>query len=261
MGLDMVAEHDVWQRRAGTAGRSRDLRTGLLRRLARDLGPLDAVSAAGLEDWLGGLGVCTSSRATYLVQIRGFYRWAVRAGLLSHDPTVGIPVPRVPRRVPRPLDPVSVSLAVELAPRPVGTWIVLGAYGGLRCCEIAPLRGEDLRDGWLYVVGKGGHQRMIPAPLQVVSALGTHPATGALWDEDAATVSRVGNQWLRRLGAGGTMHQLRHTFATRVYDQTGDLLVTQQLLGHASPATTAIYAQVSGARLRDAVAATFGRAA
>jgi site-specific recombinase XerD len=55
------------------------------------------------------------------------------------------------------------------------------------------------------------------------------------------------------------VHQLRHTFATRVYETTGDLLITQQLLGHASPATTAIYAQVSGSRLRDAVTITFDR--
>jgi integrase/recombinase XerC len=194
------------------------------------------------------------------VQLRGFYRWARRAGLVTVDPALEVPVPRVPRRIPRPLDRSAVMLAIRLAPRPVGTWIVLGAYAGLRCLEIAGLCGEDLRDGWLYVrSGKGGHQRMIPAPLQVTHALDDHPAVGPLWHVQAARVSQLGNRWLRQLGAGGTMHQLRHSYATRVYDSTGDLLVTQQLLGHASPATTAIYAQVSGSRLRDAVANTFNR--
>jgi site-specific recombinase XerD len=54
---------------------------------------------------------------------------------------------------------------------------------------------------------------------------------------------------------GKSAHALRHTFATRIYQHTGDILVTQQALGHASVASTVIYARVNHARLREAVGA------
>jgi site-specific recombinase XerC len=61
------------------------------------------------------------------------------------------------------------------------------------------------------------------------------------------------NAHFRALGMGWTAHQLRHRFATRVHDASGDLLVTQALLGHASPTTTAIYAKFSSPRAVEAV--------
>jgi site-specific recombinase XerD len=55
-----------------------------------------------------------------------------------------------------------------------------------------------------------------------------------------------------------TPHSLRHAFATRVLEATGDLAVVQDMLGHSSPATTRIYAKVSSKRMRDAHRAAFG---
>jgi site-specific recombinase XerC len=57
----------------------------------------------------------------------------------------------------------------------------------------------------------------------------------------------------RALGPGVVGHQLRHGFATRVLEATGDLAATQDLLGHASPATTRIYARTSTRALRAAI--------
>lgn len=233
------------------------LRGAVLGRLARwsPVG-LEVISAGLVERWLGGLEVSRSSRRTYLKQLRGFYRWAVQRELVATDPTAGLPLPPEPRRVPRPLAWPDVEAAAALSPRPVSAWVTLAAYAGLRCAEIAGLEGGDLADGVLIVVeGKGGRQRMIPAHPRVVDVLADYPATGRLWLADARQVSHDGNRWLRRLGVPGTMHQLRHTFATGIYEGSGgDLFATQQLLGHASPATTQIYVEVARSRLAAAVA-------
>ena len=154
------------------------------------------------------------------------------------------------------------TVLVDLAPLPVRTWIVLGAWAGLRCLEIAGLEGDDLRQGWLYVrCGKGGHQRMVPACLEVERALAAHPgAQGRLWDATPGRVSALGNDWLRRLDAGGTMHQLRHTFVTGVDEQYrrparhAAVAARPRLPGHDRHLRTGVRQ-----RLRDAVAATFDR--
>ena len=101
---DIVTIHEDFQARATVAPASVKLRATVLRRLEREVGPLDTVSTTGLEDWLNGLAVSASSRATYLVQLRGFYRWALRSGIVDHDPTADVDLPRAPRRVPRPLE-------------------------------------------------------------------------------------------------------------------------------------------------------------
>ena len=65
---------------------------------------------------------------------------------------------------------------------------------------------------------------------------------GPLWDETAASISRKGNKFLHSLGIASTMHTLRHAFATKVYRASKDLRLTQELMGHSSPQTTAVYA-------------------
>ncbi len=74
------------------------------------------------------------------------------------------------------------------------------------------------------------------------------------------TVRRVFSQLARdaNLQITLTPHSFRHAFATKVLEATGDLAVVQDMLGHASPETTRIYAQVSSKRIRDAHRAAFG---
>jgi integrase len=62
--------------------------------------------------------------------------------------------------------------------------------------------------------------------------------------------------WLAKAGVQGrSAHALRHTYAMRIYGETGDLQLTQQALGHASITSTVIYARVDRSRLRAAVGA------
>ena len=90
---------------------------------------------------------------------------------------------------------------------------------------------------------------MVPAHEVVVDLLNELPESGWLFPRldgqpghvTAGLVSTVANKWLRDNEIGGTLHQFRHWFGTHVHAATGDLRVTQELTGHASPTTTAGY--------------------
>ncbi len=83
--------------------------------------------------------------------------------------------------------------------------------------------------------------------------VGCYPDDGQLihpWN-----VSQMVNRYLHSIGIAKTAHCLRHSFATNIYRTTRDLRLTQELMGHASPATTAIYAACDMEKAAPAVAA------
>jgi integrase/recombinase XerC len=253
----VIQQHLAWCSAVGHREASIDLRGQVLARFSSTLAVgLEHALASHIEDWLAGLDVSNSSRRTYLKQLRGFYRWALDHELVVRDPTARVPLPREPKRIARPAPWEEIEVAARMAPEPVSAWIVLGAWAGLRCCEIALVRGEHLNGTALEVpCGKGGDPRHVSLHWRVAQVLADYPSSGRLWLADARTVSRRGAMWLRRAGVNATMHQLRHSFATGTYAEQGDLFAVQQLLGHANPATTAQYVRIEPARLAAAVAA------
>lgn len=216
--------------------------------------PLMAVQRDDIERWLDVLHIGPRARTCYISTLHNFYQWAVAEGFRKDDPTVRIVRPRMPRLVPRPIDDESLELALAVAPPRMKAWLCLAAFQGFRCKEIAQLRREDILDQrdpptLLIHNGKGGHQAVLPLNPGVMSALRVHglPRRGYLFlsrDDrpfPARTVSVYANRYLHDLGIDATMHQLRHWFGTQVWSVTKDMRVTQELLRHASPATTAIY--------------------
>ncbi len=195
------------------------------------------------------------SRATETSHLRTFYRWCVIEGLLEVDPTARLIRPRVPRRLPRPMPTADLSVAIDTAPERVRPWLILAAHAGLRACEIARLRACDLmwgNDPPLLVVdeGKGGHARAVPMSPVVAAELARLPRSGWLFprrDGQAGptpphVVSALANQHLHGLGIAHTLHTGRHWFATETLRVNGgNLRETQDLLGHQSPVSTAIY--------------------
>ena len=134
---------------------------------------------------------------------------------------------------------------------------------GLRACEIAGLRGEDvdLSRNVLFVAdGKGGKQRCVPMHLRVAAILEDAPTRGPVWHTrdgspvTANLVSVVCNGHLRACQVRATLHQFRHRFGTQIYANSHDLRVTQELLGHSSPTTTAGYVAWSETAAAAAVA-------
>lgn len=108
----------------------------------------------------------------------------------------------------------------------------------------------------LRVVGKGGHVRVVPVPPRIAARIREAPG----WVFPGAVGGHISAGWLgklmsRALPAGVTPHQLRHSYGTRAYSSTGDLLAVQHLLGHSTPSTTQVYVQVSSLAVLEAARA------
>jgi integrase/recombinase XerC len=141
--------------------------------------------------------------------------------------------------------------------------IDLASYVGARCVEISRLDREHVTQSATRLFGKGDKYRDVPTHPYIWAAVKGRPS-GALViaprKKRRATPQQVSNGVrgeLKRLGYPGFHnHMGRHRFATKVHEASGgDLRVAQELLGHASVATTQIYVGVGTGRLADAVAA------
>lgn len=192
------------------------------------------------------------TRCTWLSHLHSFYAWAIGEELLTDDPTAKISRPKLRHTLPRPAATDDLRRLLGVAKPKEKCWVLLAAFQGLRCQEIAGLRREDVAEGegLLRVVhGKGGHERMMPLHPDVMAALDElpMPRTGWLFTRvrggryTPAALSYYFNRFLHDNEVPATAHQFRHWFGTQLYGSTHDLRLTQEMLGHANPATTAIY--------------------
>jgi site-specific recombinase XerD len=225
--------------------------------------PMAEITTRQIEHFIDAKQLGPQARYGYISTFGLFYKWAMihHPKQVTADPTLPIDRPKLRQGLPRPIPDADLGNAVAMAERPVRQWLVLGGWAGLRCMEIAGLRHEDILidEEMLLVRGKGSTERLVPIHPKVMDMLPRGGRIGPMFTKandqpySPADVSRLINAHFRRLGMGWTAHQLRHRFATRVHDASGDLLVTQSLLGHASPTTTAIYAKFSSPRAVEAV--------
>ncbi len=215
---------------------------------------------------LHGQGLAARSVARTLSAWRAYYRWLARRGELAADPCVGLRAPKRPRALPKALavEQAAALLAVPddgvLAVRDRAMFELFYS-SGLRLSELASLdvAGDlDLAAGEVTVTGKRGKTRTVPVGAQAREALQTWLAQRtslAAQDEAALFVGRRGTrltpraielrlaQWAKKSGLGLNVHphMLRHSFASHVLQSSGDLRAVQEMLGHASIATTQIY--------------------
>ena len=244
------------------------VRVGVLTALARHAGrPLTELDRADLADWEASLAVSSSARANYVSYVRCFYRWALDYERVTVDPSRWLVTPHVARRRPRPIGEDDLARAVTAAGEPVRTWLILAGWAGLRGMEIAGLHRGDVYEAAdppvLVIRGKGAKERIVPTSPLVLATLRPYLRTsGPLWRRadsrpaDAQTVRKPCNRHLHELGIDATLHKLRSRFATQLHARSEhNLLLTQRLLGHASPATTAVYVDWSDREAAVAVAA------
>jgi integrase/recombinase XerC len=220
-------------------------------RLTTGIDPLD-IDEHRMIGWWIGLRTTPSSRAGELAAIRGYCRWAVRHGVIEVDPTRLIDRPRLARRVPRPIDEVSLAHAIRTARRDVRAILCLAAFCGLRACEVSALEWSEVRGDTLLLHGKGNKERLVPLHQIAADALTRLPGgrrgmvfqrrDGNLGPVPPHLVCQWSNTHLHELGIAETLHQLRHRYGTFVFRLSKDLRLTQELMGHASPVTTAGYA-------------------
>lgn len=221
-----------------------------------------------------------STMGRKLASLRSFFRYLMRERVCTADPTAGIPSPRVPKRLPKPLavdDCESLAGAPSDAASEVGLRdraLIETLYGsGLRVGELVGLdvRDVDLRSGEVRVWGKGGKERVVPLPGLAREALAAYlaererpgilgePLFTSLRRRKDATPRRLGERDVRRVltrraADAGLVepvhpHRLRHSYATHLLDMGADLREIQELLGHASLSTTQKYTAVSAERL------------
>ncbi|MBK9181436.1 MAG: tyrosine-type recombinase/integrase [Acidimicrobiales bacterium] len=270
---DLLVGYEQWERRRGLTVSTIERRRDTLRAWQRWLdGCPCAATNSDVEAWLDsrhdvtGRGVPSARYRRWLIStLHGFYRWAVDVGACPADPTVGVVRPRVRRGLPRPIGDADLDVAVRLADPQMRAWLLLMAYAGLRCAEVAGLERGDVADSGglpvLRVCGKGGRERIVPAHPLVLMALRAAglPGSGRLFVRSdgqpftPSQVSRRVNWYLRSLGVSDSAHSLRHWFGTNLYAQCHDLRVVQELLGHESLEMAALYAQWSRVAGRQAV--------
>ena len=257
--MDPVVAHLEWLRLRGLSeGTIGGRRRALARMTVMLPCPLLEATPSDLLAWRAGLrGLGPSATLNYVTHAHQFYGWAVARGLISANPAAGLPVPRRPRRLPRPIDEAELMAALAAAPPRVRPWLVLAGWAGLRAKEIAGLRRENvLTEGPAHLLRvvtestKGIDERLVPlcsfALGELVPVL---PHRGWVFlraDRSGPVspwvVSHVACQHLHACGSAATLHQLRHRFGTQAYRRSLDLRAVQEMLGHRDPATTAGYA-------------------
>lgn len=225
--------------------------------------------------------------ARALSSVRSWHRFLVREADSDHDPSVAVIRPRVPRRLPKPLTVELVERLLE-APgedEPRGLRdraIVELLYGaGLRISELVGLDVDDLdlEEGAVRALGKGGKEREVPVGGHARDALGAYlararPMLATARSRGALFLSARGGRLTRqscarilasraeRAGVAQRVspHTLRHSFATHLLEGGADVRVVQELLGHASVATTQVYTLVTRQHLREVYYSSHPRA-
>ena len=245
-------------------------------------GPLSEVSIGtltGYVDYLRRCNLAPSSIGRHLASLSTFYRFLVYDGKLSENVAKLLVAPAVWDRLPTVLGPQSVDrlLATPNRETTIGrrdhaALEVLYATG-CRASEVANLRPRDLdfECGFARCVGKGDKERIVPLGLRAREALAAYIQRDrpVLVERRPETpnvfVTRYGRP-LSRVALWGivkkaareaglpeavTTHTLRHSFATHLLAGGADLRVVQEMLGHASIATTQVYTRVELSRLRE----------
>lgn len=242
------------------------------------------VDLAGLRSWLAslaGAGAARTSLARRTASARALTAWAARTGRAATDPGARLVAPRAHRTLPPVLrqDQAAAALgyaqagAAQLDPLALRDHLVVELLyaSGARVGELVGLDLDDV-DGerrLLRVLGKGGKARSVPYGAPAAAALQawlTHgrPALAGPGSGRALLLGARGGR-LDQRAARRTVHEvvgsapgapamaphgLRHSAATHLLEGGADLRVVQELLGHASLATTQLYTHVSVERLR-----------
>lgn len=240
-----------------------------------DLAALAELGPRDMRAWLARRkldDLAATSTVRALSAVRSLYRHLRRAHGIDNPAVVLQRGPRLPQSVPRPLAEESAARLLDAAELHDEPWIAARdtalftlLYGaGLRIGEALALDRKDApRAESMRIRGKGGKERIVPllpAVLQAVEAYlalcpwhGEPLFLGARGKRlDAAVAQRRMRELRRQLGLpeSATPHALRHSFATHLLGNGGDLRAIQELLGHASLSTTQRYTLVDAAALK-----------
>jgi integrase len=255
-------EHMRWRRLRPT---TIDTRTRYLEKFAREVGFAKATPEL-IQSWLSRPSLQPQSQRSWLTTLHVAYKWGNEAGYfekvldlrgekVDFDPTHDILKPKTRKGKPHPIASADLQRALDAADPLMRCWLLVGAFEGARCQEIAGIRREDVHEDdpepWLNIeFGKGNKSREVPLHPDVIAALRALPmrATGPLWDMTPQQMSKGIGAHLRKVkaktiaGTPATAHALRHLFGTMLYQKCLDLQLVADLMGHANTAVTSVYA-------------------
>ncbi len=218
-----------------------------------------------------------SSTARNISSLKRLFRYLLRQGKISTDPTLQIATPKLPRSLPKSLTEADIEQLLNtpdtrtpLGLRDRAMFEVLYATG-LRVSELVTLRitQVSMTMGVVRVLGKGSKERLVPLGEEALDWLSRYLADGrgvllGKQMSDDLFVTARGEGMTRQMfwylikahaRQGGlnqpmSPHTLRHAFATHLLNHGADLRVVQMLLGHADISTTQIYTHVARERLK-----------
>ncbi len=238
-----------------------------------------------IRSWLANLQSTGATRATLarrIVSMRAFTYWAASQGWISEDIGAQLAIPKPHKTLPDVLnlaqtETVLAAIAAKAGedPTPLNirdlAMIEVLYASGIRVSELCGLNFVDFDTSrnTLQVLGKGNKQRVVPIGIPAVKALENWLKVGRpeLANKDSEIAIFIGSRGKRidqrtvrevvydamaAIGSHMSPHGLRHTAATHLLEGGADLRTVQEILGHASLATTQIYTHVSPKRLQTA---------
>ena len=252
-----------------------------------DMRELSRVNLRGYLAWLTELGYVRHSVSRKLSTLRTFLRWMSSRGIIEGDPLPRRGIMRVPKRLPRFLSQEQADRLMDVpdTTKPTGLRdqalleVIYGA--GLRVSEASNLRVTDLNLSTreIRVRGKGSKERVVLIGGTAKNALSLYlrdgrPRLAGKGSGMTLFLNRFGGRLSQRsiqekvrrysikaaLPSGVHTHTLRHSYATHLLEGGADLRVVQELMGHASPATTQIYTHVTNAQAKQVYMASHPRA-
>ncbi|OUS12204.1 recombinase XerC, partial [Rhodospirillales bacterium 47_12_T64] len=236
---------------------------------------LNDLQTRDFRSWLAaraGRELSKTSTARALSAVRGFFKWLNRHQLTNNNALDILRTPKRPHTVPKALTKDEAKKVMEESSKlQDDTWVglrdqavMLLLYGcGLRISEALSLNQEEAptkEQATLRILGKGNKERLVPLLPVVCEAIAKYQAAcpfslkpdgplfiGVKGKRLSARVIQLQTQKLRgllKLPETATPHALRHSFATHLLANGGDLRAIQELLGHASLSTTQRYTDV-----------------
>lgn len=242
----IIDRFDQWMRASYRQDGTIRLRLSHVRQLARRV-QLTLVQDEHIEKMLADKRhLSPETRHSMLASYRLFYRWALAKRLVLEDPTATIDGIRVPARMPKVAPDEAIRSALGGASARDRALVMLARYGCLRLTEFTTLHMRQRDGDRLLIRGKGDKERIVYANDDLLAALRTleHEQPNGYYFPGVGTGSHLhpqaAHKIVKRL-TGWNPHALRHAGATAAYRSTGNLRAVQDMLGHASLATTQRY--------------------
>ena len=208
-----------------------------------------------------------------IAAIRGWFRWLYSVDIISQDPSVGIELPRLVKKLPKVISVGEIEKILKNNLSDMESVVFELLYGaGLRVSELVDLtiNNIELKSRYVRCIGKGSKERIIPIGSKAKKAVEKYLRQRDLivkrfkLDNEKKLLLKANGRRMTRqdvyafirkqgelLNKHISPHTLRHSFATHMLENGADLRVVQELLGHSDVSTTQLYTHVSKKRLKD----------